>query len=126
MRSKKRWCAGWGRERVRDFIESLIESHDEQAPRTLISYATYPSTEYLVPRNADFLAVNVYLESREAFTACLSRLQNLAGNKPLIITEFGIDVNAHGEQRQAEVMRWQHDCAAAKRLRRRRLVRLHR
>ncbi len=102
-----RWM---GPRRVRDFIESLIESARREAPRTLISYATYPSTEYLVPRNADFLAVNVYLEEREAFTACLSRLQNLAGNKPLIITEFGIDVNAHGEQRQAEVMRWQHDC----------------
>jgi GT2 family glycosyltransferase len=102
-----RWM---GPERVRDFIEKLIRIAREQAPQTLVSYATYPSTEYLVPRNADFLAVNVYLESREAFSACLSRLQNLAGNKPLLITEFGLDVNAHGAEKQAEVMRWQHDC----------------
>lgn len=102
-----RWM---GPRRVRDFIETLIESARREAPQTLISYATYPSTEYLVPRNADFLAVNVYLESREAFMACLSRLQNLAGNKPLVLTEFGIDVTTHGAQRQAEVMRWQHDC----------------
>jgi glycosyltransferase involved in cell wall biosynthesis len=102
-----RWM---GPERVRDFIETLIETARSHAPHTLISYATYPSTEYLVPRNADFLAVNVYLESREAFTACLSRLQNLAGNKPLLITEFGIDVKKHDAERQAEVMRWQHDC----------------
>jgi GT2 family glycosyltransferase len=102
-----RWM---GPERVRDFIEKLIRIAREQAPQTLVSYATYPSTEYLVPRNADFLAVNVYLESREAFSACLSRLQNLAGNKPLLITEFGLDVNAHGADKQAEVMRWQHDC----------------
>jgi GT2 family glycosyltransferase len=102
-----RWM---GPERVRDFIEKLIRIVREQAPQTLVSYATYPSTEYLVPRNADFLAVNVYLESRAAFSACLSRLQNLAGNKPLLITEFGLDVNAHGADKQAEVMRWQHDC----------------
>jgi len=102
-----RWM---GPERVRDFIEKLIRIAHEQAPQTLVSYATYPSTEYLVPRNSDFLAVNVYLESREAFSACLSRLQNLAGNKPLLITEFGLDVNAHGTEIQAEVMRWQHDC----------------
>lgn len=101
-----RWM---GPERVRDFIEKLIRIARQNAPGTLISYATYPSTEYLVPRNADFLAVNVYLESREAFAACLSRLQNLAGNKPLLITEFGLDVNAHGAEKQAEVMRWQHD-----------------
>jgi GT2 family glycosyltransferase/exo-beta-1,3-glucanase (GH17 family) len=102
-----RWM---GPERVRDFMEKLIRIAREQAPQTLVSYATYPSTEYLVPRNADFLAVNVYLESREAFSACLSRLQNLAGNKPLLITEFGLDVNAHGAEQQAEVMRWQHAC----------------
>ncbi|MDZ4402000.1 glycosyltransferase [Prosthecobacter sp.] len=97
-------------ERVRAFIEKLIGIARHHAPRTLISYATYPSTEYLVPRNADFLAVNVYLESSEAFAACLARLQNLVGNKPLLITEFGLDVNAHGDARQAEIMRWQHDC----------------
>jgi glycosyltransferase involved in cell wall biosynthesis len=102
-----RWM---GPRRVRDFIESLIEAARREAPQTLVSYATYPSTEYLVPRNADFLAANVYLEAPETFSACLSRLQNLAGNKPLLITEFGIDVEAHGAPKQAAVMRWQHDC----------------
>ncbi|MFN0076386.1 MAG: glycosyltransferase [Prosthecobacter sp.] len=97
-------------ERVRDFIENLIDIAHQHAPQTLVSYATYPSTEYLVPRNADFLAVNVYLESREAFTACLARLQNLAGSKPLLITEFGLDVATHSPEKQAEVMRWQHGC----------------
>lgn len=102
-----RWM---GPRRVRDFIERLIAITRRHAPQTLVSYATYPSTEYLVPRNADFLAVNVYLEAREAFDACLARLHNLAGNKPLLITEFGLDVAAHGTEKQAEVMRWQHDC----------------
>ncbi|WP_449069154.1 glycosyltransferase [Prosthecobacter sp.] len=102
-----RWM---GPERVRDFIETLIATARRQAPQTLISYATYPSTEYLVPRNADFLAVNVYLESPEAFTRCLARLQNLAGNKPLVVTEFGLDVKAHSDAAQAEAMRWHHDC----------------
>ncbi len=101
-----RWM---GPERVRDFIEKLIEIAHKHAPQTLISYATYPSTEYLVPRNADFLSVNVYLESRGAFTDCLARLQNLAGSKPLLITEFGLDVGTHGTGKQVEVMRWHHD-----------------
>ncbi len=97
-------------ERVRDFIEKLIDIAHQHAPQTLVSYATYPSTEYLVPRNADFLAANVYLESRIAFAASLARLQNLAGNKPLLITEFGLDVATHEPEKQAEVMRWHHDC----------------
>ncbi|OYW71566.1 MAG: hypothetical protein B7Z37_27455, partial [Verrucomicrobia bacterium 12-59-8] len=96
--------------RVRAFIENLIEIARRHAPQTLISYATYPSTGYLVPRNADFLAVNVYLESPAAFSACLAQWQNLAGNQPLLITEFGLDVATHGPERQVEVMRWQHDC----------------
>lgn len=100
-----RWM---GPGRVRDFIEKLVRIARDHAPQTLISYATYPSTEYLVPRNADFLAVNVYLESPAAFGSCLARLQNLAGSKPLLITEFGLDVNAHGEAGQAGAMRWQH------------------
>ena len=96
--------------RVRAFIEKLIAIARSNAPQTLISYATYPSTGYLVPRNADFLAVNVYLESAEAFGACLARWQNLAVNQPLLITEFGLDVATHGPARQAEVMRWQNEC----------------
>ena len=96
--------------RVRAFIEKLIEISRRHAPQTLVSYATYPSTGYLVPRNADFIAVNVYLESAAALSACLAQWQNLAGNQPLLITEFGIDVRSHGPERQAEVMRWHHDC----------------
>ena len=96
--------------RVRAFIEKLIETARRHAPQTLVSYATYPSTGYLVPRNADFLAVNVYLESPGEFNACLGQLQNLAGSRPLLISEFGLDVATHGPERQAEAMRWQHDC----------------
>lgn len=101
-----RWM---GPRRVRAFVEQLIGIAREAAPHTLVSYATYPSTEYLIPRNADFVAVNVYLEDRTAWVRYLRRLQNLAGNKPLVISEFGIDTRVHGDQMQAEVMRWQRE-----------------
>lgn len=95
--------------RVRAALEDLIEIAHTAAPDTLISYATYPSTEYLVPRNADFLAVNVYLEGREDFKRYLARLQNLAGNKPLLISEFGLDTATHDDAAQAEMLRWFHE-----------------
>ncbi|MBX7207579.1 MAG: glycosyltransferase [Verrucomicrobiaceae bacterium] len=109
-----RWM---GPRRVRDFIERLIRIAAEAAPHTLVSYASYPSTEYLVPRNAPFLAMNVYLEERAAWERYLHRLQNLAGGRPLVITESGIDTRSHGEAAQAAVMRWQREsllqCGAA-------------
>ena len=57
-----RWM---GPERVLAFIESLIAAAKEAAPAKLVSYASYPSTEYLIPRNSDFIAFNVFLEGRE-------------------------------------------------------------
>ncbi len=98
-----RWM---GPRRVQRFLEQLIALVRRQCPGVLCGYASYPSTEYLVPRTADFLAVNLYLEDAGALSAYLRRLQNLAGNKPLLITEFGLDVKQHGVERQADVLRW--------------------
>lgn len=106
-----RWM---GPRQVQRFIEKLIEAGRACAPGKLFSYATYPSTEYLIPRNADFLAVNVYLEQRTEFAAYLQRLQHLAGNKPLLIAEFGLDTATHGEAAQAEVFTWfEEECRRA-------------
>jgi len=106
-----RWM---GPRRVQRFLEQLIDTGLACAPNQLFSYATYPSTEYLIPRNADFLAVNVYLEKRDDFAAYLQRLHHLAGNKPLVISEFGLDVAAHGEAMQAETFSWfEEECRRA-------------
>ncbi len=106
-----RWL---GPRRVQRFLEKLIAVGRACAPGKLFSYATYPSTEYLIPRNADFLAVNVYLEQRADFAAYLQRLQHLAGNKPLVISEFGLDTAAHDDAAQAETFAWfEEECRRA-------------
>ncbi len=97
-----RWL-GW--RRVRAFLEDLIDVVREEVPDLLVGYANYPSTEVLVPGNADFLACNVYLEDPEALGRYLARLQNLAGDRPLLISEIGADVLGMGEERQAELLR---------------------
>src|SRR5690606_21202195 len=43
----------------------------------------------------------------------LARLQNLAGNKPLLLSEFGVDSQSHGEEGQAEILKWAVEEAAA-------------
>ena len=92
--------------RVREAVESLIDLGRETAPHLLFAYANYPSTEYLEPDNADFSAFNVYLEDPDAFRNYLKRLHHIAGDRPLLISEFGLDSRRNGPQRQAEVLGW--------------------
>jgi len=89
---------------VQQFLETLIAYGKKLSPSTLFSYATYPSTEYLFPRNADFFSCNVYLEEKEKLSSYLQHLQNLAGNTPLLISEYGADSLSLGEKKQAELL----------------------
>ena len=102
-----RWL---GARRVIHFVEHLINVARQADPRPLYSYASYPPTEYLLPSNVDFYSFNVYLERRLDFERYLARLQNLAGDKPLIMGEFGLDTIRKGEEMQAAVLDWHLDC----------------
>lgn len=106
-----RWL---GPANVRDTIEHLIEVCRDEAPHLLVAYANYPTTEYLEPRNADFTAFNVYLEEREPLRLYLRRLQNIAGDRPVLVTEFGLDTIHHEERDQCEILAWNvRECLAA-------------
>jgi len=105
-----RWM---GASRVVEQLERLIDLGHANDPDALFAYANSPGTEYLLPQNQDFVAFNLRLDRREAFAAYLARLQNLAGNKPLVLSEFGADSSRHGEQGQAEILRWAVEEAAA-------------
>jgi len=98
-----RWM---GPPRVLRVIEELIALGRRHAPRLLFAYANYPSTEYLEPENADFTAFNIYLEHAEDFRAYLKRLQHIAGDRPLVVSEFGLDSRRNGLQAQAETLQW--------------------
>ena len=92
--------------KVRRAIEALIDTGKELAPQLLFAYANYPSSEYLEPENADFTAFNVYLEDETAFRNYVKRLHHIAGDRPLVIAEFGLDSRRNGLERQAEVLGW--------------------
>jgi GT2 family glycosyltransferase len=96
-----------GRRKVEGFLAGLYAEVKAQDPGGLVSYVSYPTTEYLELPFLDFAAFNVYLEAREKLAAYLARLQNLAGERPLLMTELGLCSRTHGEQRQAEVLDWQ-------------------
>jgi len=105
-----RWL---GARKVKRHLENLIDAGRSVDPDALFAYANYPSTEYLNPDNADFIAYNVYLEDQESFEKYLARLQNIAGDKPLLISEFGIDSKNHGGNQQAHILSWHINSAIA-------------
>ena len=90
---------------VRAALEQLIDSGRAIAPDCLFGYASYPTTEYLELANADFTAMNVYLEDVSDFRAYLLRLHHVAGDRPLLVTEFGLDSRRNGMEAQARLLR---------------------
>ena len=99
-----RW---YGNRRVERFLERLYRAAKAEDPDSLVTYVNYPTTEYLQLPFVDFVCFNVYLESQESFEAYLARLQNIAGDRPLVIAEIGLDSRRHGEDAQASALDWQ-------------------
>ncbi len=99
-----RW---YGPERVQAFLATLVDVVKQRAPEALVSYANFPSTEYLdLTELVDFLSFNVYLHREADFRRYLSRLQNLAEDKPLVLTEFGVDSMREGAAAQGDMLAW--------------------
>jgi len=99
-----RWL---GRRRVERFIEKLYRVAKAEDPEALVTYVNFPTTEFLELPFLDFFCFNVYLESQDAFEAYLARLQTLAGDRPLLLAEIGLDSRRNGEQVQGASLEWQ-------------------
>ncbi|MCS7032674.1 MAG: glycosyltransferase [Phycisphaerae bacterium] len=94
-----------GKEKVEDFIDDLVAIARSEAPECLITFANFPTTEYLQPRDIDFVCFNVYLHEPEVFRNYLARLQMIAGEKPLMLGEYGIDtLHERSEEDQAKIL----------------------
>jgi O-antigen biosynthesis protein len=96
-----------GTEAVRWFLKGLVAAAKAEHPEALVSYANYPSTEYLTVDFTDFVCFNVYLHDPSAFRRYIARLHNLAHDRPLVLTEFGVDSFSQGEDEQRRVLSWQ-------------------
>ena len=96
-----------GSHKIERFIERLYSTVKRVDPGALVTYVNYPSTEYLQLPFLDLVCFNVYLESDEPLQAYLARLHNIAGDRPLLLTEIGLDSNGHGADVQARVLEQQ-------------------
>jgi GT2 family glycosyltransferase len=96
-----------GARRIERFLEDLLCIAKKEDPKALYTYANYPTTEYLDLPFLDLACFNVFLESEARLEAYLARLQNLAGDRPLIMSEVGLDSGRNGEVAQAQALDWQ-------------------
>ena len=99
-----RW---YGKRRVEQYLERLYWAAKQEDPEGLVTYVNYPTTEYLQLPFLDLVCFNVYLETQERLEAYLARLQNIAGDRPLLMGEVGLDSRRNGEYIQADVLDWQ-------------------
>jgi GT2 family glycosyltransferase len=93
--------------RIEQFIRTLYQAAKTEDPTALVTYVNYPSTEYLQLPFLDLISFNVYLHSSSSLSAYLARLLNLAGDRPLLISEIGVDSRRHSEFEQARLLEQQ-------------------
>jgi O-antigen biosynthesis protein len=91
-----------GASAIERHLSRLYDAAKDVDPGALVTYVNYPTTEYLELPFLDVVCFNVYLESRERLAAYLARLHNIAGDRPLLMGEMGLDSLRHGETGQAQ------------------------
>ncbi|HUK81413.1 MAG TPA: glycosyltransferase [Verrucomicrobiae bacterium] len=96
-----RW---YGARRIEAFIDELAGIVKSVDPQRLVTFVSFPPTEFLQPKSIDFVSFNVYLHEPRPFSNYLDRLQSVAGGKPLVLAEFGMDSMREGEDRKAQIL----------------------
>ena len=96
-----------GPAKIQRFLKRLYDAAKQEDPDGLVTYVNFPTTEYLEIPCVDLCCFNVYLESPGPLEIYLARLQNLAGERPLVMAELGLDSQRNGLEKQAETLSWQ-------------------
>jgi O-antigen biosynthesis protein len=91
-----------GKAAIESFLHTLYDDVKREAPAALCTYVNFPTTDYLELPFLDFVCFNVFLHALPDFRAYLAKLQHLAGNRPLVLSELGMDSLRHGETEQAQ------------------------
>ena len=105
-----RW---FGSSRVAGSITRLVDAARDEDPNRLVTYANYPSAEYMSLPALDFVTFNVFLESPIALREYLSHLHHTTNDRPLVLGELGrhVDGTAESEHAQARLLDEQHEVA---------------
>jgi GT2 family glycosyltransferase len=96
-----RWA---GTARVERFLRDLTATARRVAPEVPLGYATFPTTEFLRLDFFDFIGFNVYLHDPVKLREHLVRLRLLYPERPILLSEFGVDSVREGEAAQARIV----------------------
>ena len=96
---------------VNRFLRELYDLGKQNDPEGLFTYSNYPSAEYLDLNFLDLVSFNVYLHREADFRRYLTHLLATTGDRPLVLSETGMDTIREGEAHQAELLRWQSRAA---------------
>ena len=104
--------ARWhGPRAVSRFLAELYDIGKQLDPAGLFTYSNYPSAEYLDLSFLDVISFNVYLHREADFRRYLTHLMAITGERPLVLSETGIDTIREGAQHQAGLLEWQSRAA---------------
>jgi len=92
---------------ISQFLKDLYHIGKTLDPEGLFTYSNYPSAEYLDLSFLDLAGFNVYLHRESDFCRYLTHLMAITGERPLLLSETGLDTIREGLQQQAELLRWQ-------------------
>ena len=92
---------------VSRFLAELYDLGKQIDPEGLFTYSNYPSAEYLELGFLDVLSFNVYLHREADFRRYMTHLLALSRDRPLVLSETGMDTIREGEEHQAELLSWQ-------------------
>ena len=103
-----RWS---GPSAVERFLEILADEARSIDPECLCTFLNSPATECLQPRNLDFICFQVEGAEGRAFEDYLTRLQSVAGGKPLVLGELHTDASSGGDTAGADGLAWRIEAA---------------
>lgn len=93
-----------GKEAIESFLHDLYRDVKDEAPAALCTYVNFPPTDYLDLPFLDFVCFNVFLHEVADFRSYMAKLQHIAGNRPLVLSEVGMDSVREGEEKQASFL----------------------
>ncbi len=96
---------------VSRFLGELYDAGKQIDPDRLFTYSNYPSTEYLDLSFLDMVSFNVYLHNESDYRRYLTHLLAVSADRPLMLSETGMDTIREGEEHQAELLGWQSRAA---------------
>lgn len=89
---------------VENLLRKMYGRAKALAPEMLVGFANFPSTEYLRLDFFDFIGFNVYLNEPNALRQYLVRLRHLYPEKPILLSECGLDSRNASVEEQRDLV----------------------